>query len=83
MISALQKTEACRFLSSSPAWFTGLVPGQPSLSGTGNHQIQKAGEGVIEQGGHVPVPASSRTGSFGHVVLALESRIEERSMESP
>ena len=32
---------------------------------------QKAGDNVIEQG-HVPAPASS----FGHMALALESRIE-------
>jgi hypothetical protein len=36
------------------------VPGQPSL-GTEAVEKQKAGNNVIEQGSHVPGPASSRT----------------------
>ena len=36
------------------------VPGQPSLGSEGVGK-QKAGDNVIEQGGHVPAPASSRT----------------------
>jgi hypothetical protein len=49
------------------------VPGQPSLGSEGK---QKAGDNVIEQRSYVPAPASRELGSFGHVVLALESRIE-------
>jgi len=56
-----QKAEAGRSLSSRPAWSTEEVPKQPSLGREGNHRTQKAGEDVIEQGGHVPAPASSRT----------------------
>ena len=64
-----QKAEAGRSLNARPVWAIDWVPGQPSLSSEGH---QKAGEDVIEQGGHVPAPASN----FGHVVLALESKME-------
>ena len=37
------------------------VPGQPSSVSEGNHPNQEADGNIFEQGGHVPVPASSRT----------------------
>ena len=55
---SIQETEACRSLSSRSALSTEKVPKQPSLVSEGNHQNQEAGEDVIEQEGHVAVPAS-------------------------
>ena len=51
------------------------VPGQPSLGSEGVGK-QKTGDNVIEQGGHVPVPASSRAQQLWYMALALESRIK-------
>jgi hypothetical protein len=55
--------------------FTGQVLGQPSLGSEGVGK-QKAGDDAIEQGGHVPILQAAWLGSFGHVALAFESRIE-------
>ena len=50
---------------------TEQVPGQPSLDSEGVGK-QKGGNRIRWEG-HVPAPTSS---SFGHVALALESRLE-------
>jgi hypothetical protein len=49
------------------------VPGQPSRVSEGGRK-QKAGDNVIEQGFQLQQVAE--LSSFGHVALALESRIE-------
>ena len=54
---------AFRTRSHTDLWVQGQstkqVPGQPSLGGEGVEK-QKTSENVIEQGGHLPAPASSR-----------------------
>ena len=63
---------------------TKQVPGQPSL---GSEEVgkQKAGDNVIKQGGVGVVVVmfqpqqAAELCSFGHVALALESRIEENT----
>ena len=60
------RMQACRSLSSSQS--TEQDPGQPSLGSKGVGK-QKTSNDVIEQGSHVPAPASR---SFGHVALGLE-----------
>ena len=54
---------------------TEQVPGQPN-SGSEGVGKQKASDDVIEQGGHVPAQQAAELGSFCHVALSLESRIE-------
>jgi hypothetical protein len=74
-----QKAEAGRSLNARPVWAIDWVPGQPSLSSEGH---QKAGEDVIEQVGHVPAPASSRTWqTWSHGSQFRVKDREERSNE--
>jgi hypothetical protein len=54
------------------------VPGQPNLGTEGSHWKQKAGEDVVEQGAIFQPQQSIELGSFSYMVLALESRIEEK-----
>ena len=54
---------------------TEQVPGQPSLGSEGVGK-QKAGNNVIEQKTTFQPQEAAELGSFGHVALALESRIE-------
>lgn len=51
----------------------------PSLGSEGNHEKQKAGENIIKQAAMFQLQQAAKLGNFCHVVLALESRIEERS----
>ena len=55
------KTEASRSSILRLFWSKEQISGQPSLGNEGSHQNQKADEYVIEQEGHVPAPARSRT----------------------
>ena len=50
-------------------------PGQPSVGSEGVGK-QKAGNNVIEQGATSQLLQAAELGSFSHVALALESRIE-------
>lgn len=54
---------------------TKQVPEQPSLGHEGVRK-QKAGDNVIEQGDMLQPLQAVGLGSFGHVALALESRLE-------
>ena len=49
---------------------TQQVPGKPSLGNEGKYVKQKAGKYIVEQEGHVPTSARSRTYSFSYVALA-------------
>ena len=55
------KRQACRPLSLRSTWSAEQVPEQLSFGNKGNHQKQKAGKDVIEQGSHSPASESSRT----------------------
>ena len=57
---SIQETEPCRSLSSRSMDRLSLALGQPSLGSEGVGK-QKAGDNVLEQGGHVLSPGSSRT----------------------
>jgi hypothetical protein len=48
------------------------------LGSEGNHEKQKAGENVIKLAAVFQPQQAPKLGNFGYVVLALESRIEER-----
>lgn len=49
-----------------------------SLSSEGNHQQPKVDSSEIEQGSHVPAPEATELGSYSHVALTLESRIQKK-----
>lgn len=72
-LSALE-AEASVFQSSRLAWSIERAPGQPAFGSEGNHQKQKAGENIFEEGSHVPAPASR--------LCILVSGIQERGYES-
>ena len=54
---------------------------QPSLGSEEKREKQKADEDTIKQKALVPAPAAIELGSFGHMILPLESKIEERGYE--
>ena len=71
------KTEAGRSLSLRLAWSTE----EPTSSGSeGNYPKQKAGDDVIEQGGHGPAPASCRTRQFWPCGSGLRVNDRKRRM---
>lgn len=47
-------------------------------SSEGNHQNQKADGNVFERGGMFQPHQAAELGSFGHTVLTLELRIQEK-----
>ena len=49
-----------------------------SLSSKGNHGQQKRGTNTIEQGAKLKPQQVEEHGSFGHIVLILESRDHKR-----
>lgn len=75
-----KETEAGRSLSSRPIWSTEQIPKQPSLGSKGSHRKQNAGDVVIEQEAMFQPQLAADLVDFSHVVLVLESRIEERGL---
>ena len=54
------------------------APEQPGLGSEGNHQNQKVVKMYLKKGVMFQPQQAAELGGFGHIVLALESRIEQR-----
>ena len=73
------KTETDISLISGQACSTELVSGQVNLGNEGNHQKEKAGESVFEQGTMFQTQQAPKLRGFDYTVIVLESSMEDRS----